>query len=43
MAFFNVDVIEDCPTTESKVVGLYFLAETIKLLITLKIEIQTQN
>ena len=34
----NVEVIEDCPTTESKVVGLYFLAETIKSLITLKLK-----
>ena len=29
IAFFKVDVIESCPTTESNVVGLYFLAETI--------------
>ena len=33
IAFFKVDVIDDWPTTESKVVGLYFLAETIKSLI----------
>ena len=33
IAFFKVEVIEACPTTVSKVVGLYFLAETIKSLI----------
>jgi len=30
MAFFRVVVMDDCPTTVSKVVGLYFLAETTK-------------
>jgi hypothetical protein len=30
MAFFNVLVIELCPTTVSKVMGLYFLADTTK-------------
>ena len=29
MAFFKVEVIESWPTTESNVVGLYFLAETM--------------
>ena len=31
MAFRRVDVIDNCPTTVSKLAGLYFLAETIKL------------
>lgn len=31
IAFFNVFVVEACPTTESKFTGLYFRAETIKL------------
>ncbi len=30
MAFFNVLVMEPCPTTVSKVIGLYFLADTTK-------------
>jgi hypothetical protein len=30
MAFFKVVVICDCPTTLSKVTGLYFLADTTK-------------
>lgn len=31
IAFFNVDVIAPCPTTLSKVEGLYLRADTIKL------------
>jgi hypothetical protein len=31
IAFCNVDVIDFCPTTLSKVIGLYFLADTTKL------------
>jgi len=31
IAFFNVEVIESCPTTISNVAGLYLRAETIKL------------
>jgi hypothetical protein len=31
MAFFKVVVIDCCPTTVSKVTGLYFLADTMKL------------
>jgi hypothetical protein len=31
MAFFKVEVIDCCPTTVSKVAGLYFRAETMKL------------
>ncbi len=34
MAFFNVVVICDCPTTVEKSCGLYFLAETMNLFIT---------
>ena len=30
MAFFKVDVMDSCPTTVSKVAGLYFLADTTK-------------
>lgn len=30
MAFFNVVVMDCCPTTVSKVEGLYFLADTMK-------------
>ena len=30
MAFFKVLVMEPCPTTVSKVMGLYFLADTTK-------------
>ena len=29
-AFFKVLVMEPCPTTVSKVIGLYFLADTTK-------------
>ena len=31
IAFCNVDVMAFCPTTLSKVTGLYFLADTTKL------------
>lgn len=31
IAFFNVEVMASCPTTELKVVGLYLRADTIKL------------
>ena len=34
MAFFNVVVMWDCPTTVLKFWGLYFLAETMNLSIT---------
>lgn len=29
MAFFSVEVMEDCPTTVLKVEGLYFRADTM--------------
>jgi hypothetical protein len=33
IAFFSVEVIENCPTTVSNVWGLYFRADTTKSLI----------
>ena len=41
IAFFSVEVIENCPTTVSKVWGLYFRAETTKSLITANLMICT--
>src|SRR6186713_2732347 len=40
IAFFSVVVICDCPTTVSKVCGLYFLAETTNLSILIMSEIR---
>ena len=43
MAFFRVLVMEACPTTVSKVTGLYFLADTTKFSISGGVDLTDKN